>query len=50
LARNVAITRCQTRLDVTCSKCGAPNRVTREMGHGRVEYACKECGHEQKSL
>jgi hypothetical protein len=36
-----------TRLDVKCSKCGAPNRVTAEVG---VEYACKECGHEQKTL
>jgi DNA-directed RNA polymerase subunit RPC12/RpoP len=50
MARNVTITRGQTRLDVTCSKCGAPNRVTRDVGHGRVEYACKECGHKQKTL
>ena len=50
IARNVTITRGQTRLDVTCSKCGAPNRVTREAGHGRVEYACKECGHKQMTF
>ena len=50
MARNVTITRGQTQLDVTCSKCGAPNRVGREAGHGRVEYACKECGHKQKTL
>jgi len=50
MARNVTITRGQTQLDVTCSRCGAPNRVRREAGHGRVEYACKECGHEQKTL
>ena len=25
-----------------CSKCGAPNRVTAEVGQSRVEYACRE--------
>ena len=50
IARNVAITRGQTQLDVKCSKCGAPNRVTKEVGHGRVEYACKECGRKQKTF
>jgi hypothetical protein len=37
IARNVTITHGKTRLDVKCSKCGAPNRVTAEMGHGRAE-------------
>jgi DNA-directed RNA polymerase subunit RPC12/RpoP len=50
MARNVSITRGKTRLDVKCSKCGAPNRVTAEADHGRVEYACKKCGHMQKTL
>jgi DNA-directed RNA polymerase subunit RPC12/RpoP len=50
MARNVIITRGKTRLDVKCSKCGAPNRVSAEVDHGRVEYACKECGHKQKTL
>jgi hypothetical protein len=51
MARNVTITRGKTRLDVKCGKCGAPNRVIKaEAGQGRVEYACKECGHEQKTL
>jgi len=51
MARNVTVTRGQTRLDVKCSKCGAPNRVTGgQAGHGRVEYACKECGHKQKTF
>jgi len=48
MARNVTITQGKTRLDVKCSKCGAPNRVSAEVDHGRVEYACKECGHKQK--
>ena len=50
VARNVIITHGKTRLDVKCSKCGAPNRVSAEVDHGRVEYACKECGHKQKTL
>ena len=50
MARNVTITQGKTRLDVKCSKCGAPNLVTAEMGHSRVEYVCKECGHKQKTL
>jgi transposase-like protein len=50
MARNVTITQGKTRLDVKCSKCGAPNRVNAEAGHRRVEYTCKECGHKQKTL
>ena len=50
MARNVPITRGKTRLDVKCTKCGAPNRVTAETGQSRVEYACKECGHKQRSF
>jgi predicted RNA-binding Zn-ribbon protein involved in translation (DUF1610 family) len=50
MARNVSITQGKTRLDVKCSKCGAPNRVSAEAGHGRVEYTCKKCGHNQKTL
>jgi DNA-directed RNA polymerase subunit RPC12/RpoP len=49
MARNVTITQGKTRLDVKCHKCGAPNRITAEVGQGRVEYACKECGHRQKT-
>jgi DNA-directed RNA polymerase subunit RPC12/RpoP len=50
MARSVTITQGKTQLDVKCSKCGAPNRVSAEVDHGRVEYACKECGHKQKTL
>ena len=35
MARNVTITLGKTRLDVKCSKCGAPNRVTAEVGQSR---------------
>ena len=37
MARNVTITQGKTRLDVECSKCGVPNRVSAEVDHGRVE-------------
>jgi transposase-like protein len=50
IARNVIITQGKTRLDVKCNKCGAANRLSAEVDHGRVEYACKECGHNQKTL
>ena len=50
MARNVTITQGETRLDVKCSKCGAPNRVSAAVNHGRVEYTCKKCGHKQKTL
>jgi len=48
MARNVTITQGKTQLGVKCSKCGAPNRVSAEVGHSRVEYACKECGHNKR--
>ena len=50
MARNVVITQGKTQLDVKCNKCGALNRVTAEVGHSRVEYACKVCDHTQKTL
>jgi len=39
-----------TRIQTTCGKCGAPNRVTAEKGVTRVKFACKECGHKQETL
>jgi DNA-directed RNA polymerase subunit RPC12/RpoP len=50
MARKVTVTRGKTRMDVKCSKCGAPNRVTAEAGQSRVEFDCKDCGHKQKTL
>jgi DNA-directed RNA polymerase subunit RPC12/RpoP len=50
MARKVPITQGKTRLEVKCSKCGAPNRVMAEPGETRVEYKCKECGHKQRTL
>ena len=39
-----------TRINATCGKCGAPNRVTAAKGVSRVSFACKECGHKQETL
>ena len=39
-----------TRIETTCGKCGAPNRVSAEKGATRVKFACKECGHKQETL
>jgi DNA-directed RNA polymerase subunit RPC12/RpoP len=50
MARKVQITQGKTRMDVKCSKCGAPNRVSTEPGQSRAKYACKECGHRQMTF
>ena len=50
MARKITITQGQTRMEVKCSKCGAPNRVMADPGETRVEYRCKECGHKQRTL
>ena len=39
-----------TRIEATCGKCGAPNRVTAAPGETRVAYTCKECGDKQRTL
>jgi DNA-directed RNA polymerase subunit RPC12/RpoP len=39
-----------TRIEAKCGKCGAPNRVSAPAGQLRVPFACKECGHKQKTL
>jgi hypothetical protein len=39
-----------TRINATCGKCGAPNRVSAVKGATRVKFACKECGHKQEAL
>ena len=39
-----------TRIETTCGKCGAPNRVQAEKGATRVKFACKQCGHKQETL
>jgi transcription elongation factor Elf1 len=39
-----------TRINATCGKCGAANRVTAAKGASRVKFACKECGHQQATI
>ena len=38
------------RIETTCGKCGAPNRLQAEKGATRVKFACKQCGHKQETL
>ena len=39
-----------TRIETTCGKCGAPNRIQAEKGATRVKFVCKQCGHRQGTL
>jgi hypothetical protein len=46
----VTIKQGETRIDATCGKCGARNRVSSARGQLRVSFTCKECGHQQTTL
>jgi len=48
--KTIAVKQGNTRIDATCGKCGAPNRVSAAPGQVRVAYMCKECGDKQKTL
>jgi RNase P subunit RPR2 len=48
--RTLVIKEGNTRIDATCGKCGAPNRLSAERGASRVKFTCKECGHRQETL
>jgi RNase P subunit RPR2 len=48
--RNLTIKQGNTRIETTCGKCGAPNRLQAEKGATRVKFACKQCGHKQEAL
>ena len=50
MERKLTIKQIDSRKEVKCRKCGAPNRVTIEAGNERAEFKCKECGEKQKSL
>ena len=39
-----------TRIETTCGKCGAPNRVSAARGETRVSFTCKQCGQQQETL
>jgi len=48
--KSLTVKQGKTRIEAICGKCGAPNRVQAAPGELRVPFACKECGHKQKSL
>ena len=48
--KNIVVKQGKTRIDATCRKCGAPNRVSANQGQIRVPFACKECGEKQVTL
>jgi tRNA(Ile2) C34 agmatinyltransferase TiaS len=48
--RKLEINHLDSRKEVKCGKCGAPNKITIEMGQSRGQFKCKECGAEQNSL
>jgi transcription elongation factor Elf1 len=39
-----------TRINATCGKCGAANKVSAAKGVSRVKFTCKECGHQQATI
>ena len=48
--KSITIKQGDTRIDATCGKCGANNRVSAAPGQIRAPFTCKECGHEQKTF
>jgi transcription elongation factor Elf1 len=48
--KSIVVKQGNTRIQATCGKCGAPNRLTAERGVARVKFACKQCGHRQETL
>jgi len=46
----VTVKQGNTRIETTCGKCGAKNRVAAAPGQLRVPFACKECGQKQRTL
>ena len=51
LARKaITIKQGDTRIEATCGKCGAKNRVNAAQGALRVPFSCKECGQKQATL
>jgi predicted RNA-binding Zn ribbon-like protein len=46
----VTVTKGKTRIEASCGKCNARNRVVLAPGETRGTFTCKECGHKQKSF
>jgi RNase P subunit RPR2 len=49
-SRAIVVKQGDTRINATCGKCGAPNRVSAAKGVARVKFSCKECGTQQQTL
>ena len=48
--KTITVKQGETRIEATCGKCGAKNRVSAAKGDNRVSFTCKECGHQQKTF
>ena len=48
--KSVTVKQGDTRIEATCGKCGAKNRVSAPPGTLRAPFTCKECGQKQKTL
>jgi transcription elongation factor Elf1 len=48
--KSITVKQGDTRIEATCGKCGAKNRVSATPGQTRVQFACKECGQKQSTL
>jgi RNase P subunit RPR2 len=48
--KTIVVKQGDTRIQATCGKCGAANRVSAERGVTRVKFACKQCGYQQETL
>ncbi|MBN8964496.1 MAG: hypothetical protein J0H89_03750 [Rhizobiales bacterium] len=48
--KTVTVKQGETRIETTCGKCGAKNRVSATPGQIRAPFTCKECGHKQVTL
>jgi RNase P subunit RPR2 len=48
--KSITVKQGETRIEATCGKCGAKNRVSAAKGDNRMSFTCKECGHQQKTL
>jgi len=48
--KSLVVKKGNTRIEATCGKCGAKNRVQLAEGETRATFTCKECGHKQKTL
>ena len=48
--KSIVVKQGNTRIEATCGKCGAPNRVSAAKGATRVKFACKQCGYQQETF